>query len=68
MVDQQADRLSIPSSSTSEAEERRYRQYDEEARNQDLSPADDKARDRVVRSRMPGPDVHPERGSDAARE
>ncbi len=45
MADHEADRLSIPSSSMSEEEERRNRLYDDEARNQDLSDADDQARD-----------------------
>ncbi len=53
MADSTADRLSIPSSAMSEQEERRNRQYGEEARNQDLSDADDEARDRDIPSRAP---------------
>lgn len=41
----QPDRLAIPSSSMSDEEDRRNQQYDREARNQDLSDADDKARE-----------------------
>jgi hypothetical protein len=53
MADPEPDRLAIPSSSRSEQEERRNRQYGDEARNQDLSDADDEARDKGVRSIEP---------------
>ncbi len=45
MADLEQDRLSIPSSMMNEQDERRNRRYGDEARNQDLSHADDSARD-----------------------
>ena len=53
MAGPDSDRLAIPSSSMSEQEELRNRQYGDEARNQDLSDADDKARDEAVPSIEP---------------
>ncbi len=46
--DGERDRLSIPTSSSTEAEDIRNQRYTREANNQDLSDADDSARDRDV--------------------
>ncbi len=53
MTGHAVDPLSIPSSAMSEEEERRNRRYGDEARNQDLSDADDRARDEAMPSRAP---------------
>ncbi len=64
MTDRDADRLAIPSSSMTEQDARRNRQYHEEATNQDWSDADDAARDRGLGSDASGT---PPKGRSGAR-